>query len=103
MHRQREERERDRRGEGGVIDFGKGKKKKLSCHVSRGERALQNRKGERDRERVNEGVSVDFPKPYKLYLEHYRPTLMRFLPIPYGVHAWIPEAVHVLNPHVPVS
>ena len=46
------DRERDRRGGGGVIDFGKGKKKKkkLSCHVSRGERAaLQNRKGERKR------------------------------------------------------
>ena len=44
--------ERDSRAGGGVIDFRKGKKKKLSCHVSRGERAaLQNRKGEQKRER----------------------------------------------------
>ena len=56
---------RERRGRSGVIDFGKGKKKKkkLSCHVSHGERALQNRKGEKQRA---DGISGDFPKPYKL-------------------------------------
>ena len=61
------DRERDRRGGGGVIDFEKARRRRRSCPVTYRVGSAPLSKIERERERESEKrISSDFLEPYKL-------------------------------------